>query len=265
MVFRKPHRVGLKGDALRGVRGYPLELISDRHMAGIHASEVVGLHKTAVTPAEVVYTAIANLTANTLTPSFVGVAIGTAVVGRRVVVGTHPYYSNDVPTLSSMAIAGGAAAEVIDPGAKTSVLVGEIWDRQVDTGTTTTIAPVWGGAATSYSNGIVVWEVHNVSGGATDTDEHFLPSGVGTNSVTVTVPDGGVVLAYGTFSSNPTDITWGGVDEDVAETLMCDADCAIYQAGASRQYLVGGDKTITMLVSTTTLARHLLVAVYSPA
>jgi hypothetical protein len=215
-------------------------------------------------PAEVNYTAIANITSNTLTPSFTSIAIGTAVAGRRVVVGTENYYTTDVPTVSSMAIIGETGAEVHDAAPTGTVHVAEIWDAVVDTGTSGTIAPVWGGAPTGYSCGIIVWEVHTVSGAASDTDDDFQVGGT-TASVTVTVPAGGVVIAYATFGNNPGTLTWVGVDEDVAATAMCDADCTLYQAGASKQYVSGGETVVSVDVATSSGGRLLVVAVYSPA
>jgi len=148
-----------------------------------------------------VWTATANPDAvDTATTSvtFTAVPIGTAAADRLVVVG----YSSQSAVATGMTIGGVTAAKAVEESGAISGL--QIWYATVPTGTTADIVATSGG---SMGNEVIV------VGTLTGVVAAPTTATTGSDSVTITVPTGGIAVAF--FYASPTDGTWSNATLDL--------------------------------------------------
>lgn len=156
-----------------------------------------------------------NTTGGTGTSStYTNAAIGTAAVGRRVIVGITSGKATGAYTITGVTIGGNAAAQVKTETASGggATVVTDIWILQVDTGTTATIVVSYSASVTAAA--VSVWAAYDLtSSTATDTGN----STANPMTDTLNISAGGVAVGMlSNFASGglPSH-TWVGLSERV--------------------------------------------------
>lgn len=183
--------------------------------------------------------------------TFTAAAIGTAAVGRRVIVCVSGY-SGSNPAVSSVTVGGNAATAVVS-----QISVGQrsaIYIIQVDTGTTADIVVTFS-VGCSFCGAAVFAAYNLLSSTATDTGSSTANPATGTMNISA----GGVGVAYAAaYAAASRTFTWAGlterVDEDV-EAALFDTHSAASAAFASAQTGLTVTATPSAAVSAISLVR----------
>ncbi len=146
--------------------------------------------------------------------SFAGLAIGTAAVGRRVIVGCAASGAG-LTAVSSLTVGGVAATSVVSQTDTSSASVAALYIIQVDTGTTATVAVTFN-AASSRGAGCVVWAAYNIASTPTQTGS----STASPLATTLNISAGGVAVGYAeAYDASIPTYTWAGLTESVDATI----------------------------------------------
>lgn len=192
-------------------------------MNDVHDARLAGIWP--LKPASFSYCAQAVDTSNASTYTFTSQSIGTAAVGRYVVVGVALGFTGS-PTISGVTIAG-VAATAIGTAAVTGNTLVQLWGAQVDTGTSGSIVVTTSGGS-PLDCGIGVWSIYDLLS-QTPTDTGTSTASPSTD--TLTTVEGGVALAITLNAGTLATYTWTGLTENFDATV--EAGNAISYSGAS--------------------------------
>ena len=192
-------------------------------------------------------------------------AIGTAFSTRRVIIAIGAASTSTVNTnvVTGVTI-GGVSATLLDIRRHTSNSYHEtsFWYADVSTGTTANVVITSSGARASM-NVNALWTLDNtllqsssVSASGIDNTASASPL-----SVTLSVPDGGFILAVHTRQSGSGTCTWGGtgISEVSDNPLNVSQPGNSVQSAASGNYTTGGSIVVTCTPSGTSATQLLHV------
>jgi len=178
---------------------------------GVAASQAVliGMEQ----PATISFTDNVKDDSSLTTYTFSTRAIGSAVVGRRVVVAVGSPANSSNRTISSVTCGGAGMTAIgsITSGAGGGAFAeAQLFVLQVDTGTTATIAVTWSGAADRCSIGI--WALYGL---LSSTPTATLTSTANPQTGSLAVNAGGVALAaaFDFHTATAESFTWSGLTE----------------------------------------------------
>lgn len=203
-------------------------MFNSNHLIGFGAANDVTVDAT------VVFTANAKDDSALTTYTFSSQAIGTAAVGRRVIVAAGSPANGASRTISSVTIAGVTATAIgsiaVGSGGGAFAEV-QLFVLQVDTGTTASIVVTWSGAADRCSIG--VWAAYDLQ---SSTPTATLTSIANPQTGTINVSAGGILIAAANdFNSVPSPGTfaWTGPTENYDAQLVA---TNLFYSGASSAY-----------------------------
>lgn len=193
-------------------------------------------------PRSVSFTANAIQDAVLTTYTFATQAIGTAFVGRRVVVGVGAINSAS-RTISSVTIGGIAATQIaFAEGSGSGVFVPSgLYIAQVDIGTTASVVVTYSGSANRC--GIGVFALSNMT---TSTASDSGTSTANPETKTLAVPPGGLAIGYATVyqSGGTPTFGWSGATERFDQILEASASSGSH-SGACDNLPSGGSVVVT--------------------
>ena len=196
---------------------------------------------------------------NLTTYTFSGRALGTPSPSRQVVVGAvSPGTTTQV---SSVTIAGNAAASVIDAGAVNPAP--SLWKVSDSTNATGDIVVTFAAGVSRCA--IIIYEVHNASTTVHDTGTHQLAGGTANSTLltdTINVAAGGAVIGFAAAGDGAVTQpwTWTELTEDV-ETA---GEANTSSTGASKAY-AGAQTGMTVTAQHTgTDARAFVLVSFAP-
>lgn len=176
------------------------------------------------------------------TYTFASQAIGTAFVGRRIVVGVGAINAAS-RTISSVTIGGIAATQVafVEGSGGGAFVPSGLFIAQVDTGTTASVVVTYSAAANRC--GIGVFALSNMT---TNTASDSGTSTANPETKTLAVPSGGVAIGYAAVfqSAGTPTFGWSGVTERFDQILETAASSGSH-SGACDNLPTGGSVVVT--------------------
>jgi hypothetical protein len=184
------------------------------------------------------FTANAVNATDLTTYTFSTQAIGTAAVGRFIVVSVC--LSSVASRVVSTLTVGGNSATLIGSQVSGAFSVVSLWGVRVDTGTTADVVVTGTGALLHC--GIGVWALYDLLS-TTPTDTGSSPDPTNPSTDTLTVLDGGIAIAITGNGSGLVTYTWTGLTENFDETV--EAANLVAHSGASLNPATGSALAIT--------------------
>lgn len=180
-------------------------------------------------PADVVFTDNTEDSVDRTTYTFATQSIGTAAVGRCVVVSVGGGQSGN-RDINSVTVGGNTATELIEVDSAGNINVVGLFAITVDTGTTADVVVTF--SASMARAAIGVWAIYGVQNCTTATDTQ---SDTGANpSVNINVSAGGSVIGY-VRTNTGTVGTWSGITEDFDASVETGASTGASDDFASAQ------------------------------
>jgi hypothetical protein len=144
-------------------------------------------------------------------------SIGTAAVGRFIVVAAYVFSSSGNKTIDSITIGGNTAALLVSSSAVPAPA--RIAGLQVDAGTTATIVVNFSGSSNAVRAGIGVWAVYGLAS-QTPLDTYLSVATGTTENFTLDVQAGGVAICYrGMSAVAARTATWTSITENFDATI----------------------------------------------
>lgn len=190
------------------------------------------------------------------TYTFSSQAIGTAFVGRRIVVGVGAINSAS-RTIASVTIGGVTATQIafIEATGGGAFVPTGLYIAQVDTGTTANVVVTWSGSASRCSLG--VFALSNMT-----TNTAFDSGTSVTNPITktLTVPVGGIAIGYATTYNSPgaMSFTWSGLTERFDQILELVGNAGSHTGACNN--LAGGSTVCTATPTASTTSAGVFAA-----
>jgi len=214
---------------------------------------------TIAAPATAVFTeSSTNAVSGNTSYTFTSQDFGTAAANRKMIVAVNLATNTGASGAITGMTIGGVTASLIKFQANTvqGGYSSEMWQADVPTGTSGTVAFTLGAAG--YRLGIGIYACYGAADDADDT------SGDGTNdpmTTTIDCPANGFVIAAAQFNTASGVTAWTGVDED-----YYDAITEQNSAGASKDYSTEqSDLTITCDPNASTSRKAMSVCSFGPA